>query len=245
MCTRGQSVFSYKHLHRGVHLKLGQSYFVGISSAHSCWHCGSGSRENPNGKMGLERDQVTATSREWARFLPFHLQDECVFKEGLQSNVLQRSVFHTGDHQQPVYEIVIKFLILTNMNTKMYDKHTHVHIYIAQKTTSKSPVKAEFVKSGCRIKKKKRGIHWTATTCEVFCCVLISHDSNPSYSFMCQQTDLFHKTKKRSRCLQSHLVAPFGNRTGLKAWKDNQAEQMVLRYVTYSPSPFYSSLFYR
>lgn len=39
----------------------------------------------------------------------------------------------------------------------MYDKHTHVHIYIAQKTTSKSPVKAEFVKSGCRIKKNNAG----------------------------------------------------------------------------------------
>lgn len=34
----------------------------------------------------------------------------------------------------------------------MYDKHTHVHNYIAQKTTSKSPVKAEFVKSGGCIK---------------------------------------------------------------------------------------------
>lgn len=134
--------------------------------------------------------------------------------------------------------------LYTHIHICMINTHTCTYLYRPKNYSLQSRLNLWRVVVALK-KNKKRGIHWTATTCEVFCCVFISHDSNPSSSFMCQQTDLFHKTKKRSRCLQSHLVAPFGNRTGLKAWKDNKAVQMVLRYVTYSPSPLYSSLLYQ
>lgn len=82
-----------------------------------------------------------------------------------------------------------------------------------KKNMSKCPVKAEFVTSGCCIKTRDRLNHRHLWNLPFFCCVFISHDSNPSFSYCANKPTRFTTQLKGSRCLQSHLVAPFGNRT--------------------------------
>lgn len=93
--------------------------------------------------------------------------------------------------------------------------NTHTYIFILpKKTTSKSPVKAEFVKSGGCI--KNAGFIEPQPPAKSSA-VSSSHMTQIRPTVYVPTNRLVSQDAKRSRCLQSHLVAPFGNRTGLKA----------------------------
>lgn len=93
--------------------------------------------------------------------------------------------------------------------------NTHTYIFILpKKTTSKSPVKAEFVKSGGCI--KNAGFIEPQPPAKSSA-VSSSHMTQIRPTVYVPTNRLVSQDAQRSRCLQSHLVAPFGNRTGLKA----------------------------
>lgn len=214
MCTRGQSVFSYKHLHKGVQTQNWVRVILwGFLLSTAAGTAAPGVVKIPMGKWVWRETKLQRHDGNELGFCrSFFRTNVCQGGTSEWRSSAEWVVSHGGPSTL-VYEIVIKFLILTNVNTSNFIKciyintHIHTHLY--------THIHICMINTHTYIFKLPKKLHQSLQSRLKLWRVVVALKTRDSLNrnhlrslllclhltwlksvlqFMCQQTDLFHKT---------------------------------------------------